>query len=187
MLTPGPEVRLAASSAPALAASRFGRWRLVQLVDFHHGGRRSDSGDRLLGELADAIRDRPDQLAIDVNRAAAHARDHAGVFDLGAVQTRQNDVGLRAGHVAQHAENFDVHGLRLHAFEDGVGDAVHAGFHLVFRHDLDFLLGTRPPLRQPTRRQSRADEITLRNITAILTSNAERVKPSAAGNPAVPI
>ncbi len=47
---------------------------------------RSDSGDGILAELSDAIGKRSQQFVADINRAAAHARNHAGVFRLGAVQ-----------------------------------------------------------------------------------------------------
>jgi hypothetical protein len=54
------------------------------------------------------------------------------------MQARQDHVGLRTRHIAQHAQNFHFHRLRHYAFEDGIGYAVHAGFDLVLRHDLDF-------------------------------------------------
>ena len=41
---------------------------------FDHLGDRRDAGDRFLRERADRIRDRADQPAVDVDRAAAHAR-----------------------------------------------------------------------------------------------------------------
>ncbi len=84
------------------------------------------------------IRDSSHQLAVNVNRAAAHAGNHAGVFDLGAVQSRQDDVRLGSGHAAQSAQDLDIHGFRLGALEHGVGNAVHAGLDLAFRHDFDF-------------------------------------------------
>ena len=42
---------------------------------------------------------RADELAVDIDRAAAHSGDHAGVLDLGSVQAHQDHVALRSGHV----------------------------------------------------------------------------------------
>ncbi len=120
-------------------ASRFfRRGRLVQGIDFQHGAGGSDAGDGLFGKLANTISDGADQLAVNVNRAATHAGDHAEILDFLAVQPRQDDVGFRASHVAQHAQDLDIHRFRGHAFEDGIGHAVHAGLDLVLGHDLNF-------------------------------------------------
>jgi hypothetical protein len=54
------------------------------------------------------------------------------------VQPGQNDVGFRAGHIAQDAKDLDVHRLRSDAFEDGIRHTVHTGLDLVLRHDLNF-------------------------------------------------
>ena len=86
---------------------------LIQGVDLEHLRDRSDAGDRLLRKLADAEGERARQLAVEIDRAAAHARDHAGVFGLCAAQADQDDVALGTVHVLQHAENFDVHGSGL--------------------------------------------------------------------------
>ncbi len=44
-----------------------------------------------------------------------------------AAQAHQDDVALRAVRVLQNAQDFDVHGFRLRALKNGVGDAVHSG------------------------------------------------------------
>ena len=45
-----------------------------------------------LAELADAVGERAEQLAADVDGAAAHAGDDAGVFGLGAVELGEDHV-----------------------------------------------------------------------------------------------
>jgi hypothetical protein len=54
------------------------------------------------------------------------------------VQPRQDDVGFRASHIAQHPEDFDVHRFRGDAFEYGIRHTVHASLDLVLGHDLNF-------------------------------------------------
>ncbi len=45
----------------------------------------------------------------------------------------QNNVALRTVHVVQHAEDFHVHGFRLHALEYREGISVHPGMDLIHR------------------------------------------------------
>jgi hypothetical protein len=130
-----------------------GQRRFVHGIDLQHRRGRRDSADRLLGEFPDAIRDGAHQLAVNVDRAAAHAGHDAGVFHLLAMQARQDHVGLRTRHIAQHAQNFHFHRLRRYAFEDGVGYAVHAGFDLVLGHDLDFGLNAEGGKRESGRQE----------------------------------
>ena len=107
---------------------------LVHGVDLEHVGDRSHAGDRFLGEFADAERQRARQFAVKINRAAAHAGDHAGVFRLFARQAHQDDVALGAVRIPQNAENFHVHGFRLGALKHGVSHAAHAGVDLAHRN-----------------------------------------------------
>ena len=76
------------------------RRRRIQLIDFQHRSDRSNAGDRFLGELADAECERANELAVNVNRAAAHSGNYTGIFRLFSVETNQDDVALRSGHIA---------------------------------------------------------------------------------------
>src|SRR3989442_972095 len=67
----------------------------------HHVGDRRDAGDRLFRERAESIGERADQLAADVDRAAAHARDDARVLHLLAVQPGDDHVLLGSDGVLQ--------------------------------------------------------------------------------------
>ena len=108
---------------------------MIQRIDLQHLLDRRHARDRFLGELADAEGQRARQLAVEINRASAHARNHAGIFGLGAVQTDQDNVALGTVHVAHHAQNFHVHGFGFHALEHGERCASHAFVDLVERHD----------------------------------------------------
>ena len=65
-----------------LDGRRFFGWRLVERVDLEHVGDRSNAGDRFLREFANAECDGARELAIEINRASAHSRNNAGIFDL---------------------------------------------------------------------------------------------------------
>ena len=115
-----------------LDGSRFLGGRLVERVDLEHVGDGSNAGDRFLRELADAECDGAREFAIEVNGASAHSRDNAGIFHLRSVQAHEDDVALGPIHIAQYAEDFDVHRLRLDAFEDGVRNPSHACVDLAY-------------------------------------------------------
>ena len=51
------------------------------------------------------------------------------------LEAHQDHVALGAGHVAQYAEDNEVHGLGLGAFENCVRHTFHAGLDLLKRHD----------------------------------------------------
>ncbi len=83
----------------------------------------------------------PASLPFEINRAAAHAGDHAGVFRLLARQAHQDDVALGAVGVLQNPKNFHFHGLRLGALKHGVGNAMHSGVDLAHRNGFNRLGG----------------------------------------------
>src|SRR5437764_15325579 len=97
-------------------ADRFGDY-LAHLLD------RRDAGDRLLGK-----RKRPrygaDQLAIDIDRAAAHSGDHAGLFQWAPGKARQDQVLLGGKGVLEDAENLDLKLIYAVAFEDGAAHSL---------------------------------------------------------------
>ncbi len=114
---------------------RVGRLGLVQRVNLEHLLDRGHAADRLLGEIADTEGECAHQFAVNVNRAAAHAGDHARVFGLLPAEAHQDDVALGAVDVAHDAQDLDVHRLRLHTLEYGVGDAFHARLDFAQGHD----------------------------------------------------
>ena len=101
-----------------------------QVADFKHLLDGGDAGDGVLAELADAVGERAEQAVADVDRAAAHAGDDAGVLRLGAVELGQNHVLAGTAGAAEDAEDLDLHGLGLAAGEDGPGGGRHALAHL---------------------------------------------------------
>ena len=108
-----------------------GRGGLVAYLE--HLFNRRDAGDRFLAELADAIGERAEQLAVDIDRAAAHAGNHPRVFGLGADEPGEDHVLSGTEGVVQQAEDFDLHRFGLGALKDGIGDAAKAAVHLAER------------------------------------------------------
>src|SRR6202035_1544350 len=75
-------------------------------------------------------------LAVQIDRATAHTRNHAGVFRFFTGQANQDDVPFRTVRVLQNPENFHPHGFGLGSLKYGIGDAVHAGVNLTDRNRL---------------------------------------------------
>ncbi len=121
---------------------------LRRAVDGEHLRDGSDAGDRFLAELPNSVGQCAQQLAVDVDRAAAHACDHSGVLWFGALETRQDHILTGAENIFEHSEDLYIHGLRLGAFKDGIGHAMQAAVH--FREGEDSGRGRR-------RRSSRAN------------------------------
>src|SRR4051794_12436491 len=120
------------------SAARVHRFWLtaVERVDLKHFFNGSNAANRFLREHADSIRDGPHELAIYVHGAAAHARHDTRVLHLFAMQPTEYQVALRPIQVGQHAQNFDIHGLRLHAFKHGVCNAAHSPMNVADLHHL---------------------------------------------------
>ena len=168
---PDPAVR-AASASPGSSRLEIGRRRLVHLADFEHRSRRSDSGDRFLRERRRCgtqsrrpvcRRYRRGCRSCRLPRRCTRPSPHADV------------PGSRRTSVQpclQHTEDLHVHRLRLDAFEHRVSHAVHAGFYLVFRHDLDLCLAFSREGRK--RLDNRREATKLRCAT---------LRPSRARNP----
>jgi len=103
------------------------------VAHFEHLFNGRDSGNGILGELADTVGERAEQLAADIDGAAAHALDHAGIFGFGAVELGQDHVQAGAACAAQYAQDLNLHGLGGGALEDGPRRACHTGTHLAER------------------------------------------------------
>ena len=99
-----------------------------------HLGDRRDAGDRFLRELAELIGHGADQPAVDVDRAAAHPGDDAGLGQRAAFELGQDEVALRRHHALERADDPDGELLDGVAAEDGAPDADHAGTDLGHRH-----------------------------------------------------
>ena len=83
------------------------------------------AGDGIFGE-GKRHGHRAHQLAIDIDRAAAHALHDPGMFQRPARKPRQDERFLGAD-VIQHAQDFDLEFIDLAARKDGPAGAAHAG------------------------------------------------------------
>ena len=90
-----------------------------------HGFNGLDSGDGLLRKR-EPEGDSAEQLAIDINRAAAHALYHAGFGERAAAESGENNALLWT-EIIEHAEDFDLELFDLLAVKDGAAYTVHAG------------------------------------------------------------
>ena len=86
-----------------------------------------DASDGLFGELADAVGQSAQQLAVNVYGAAAHAGDHSAVLGFRSVQAGEDHVLAGTDGVVEHAQYLHLHDFGLGALEDGPCDRMHAG------------------------------------------------------------
>ena len=78
------------------------------------------------------IRHGADQAAVDIDRAAAHAGDDAGVGERAALEPREDQIAARADDVAQDAKDVDLELVEPIALEYRPADADHARLQLVY-------------------------------------------------------
>ena len=90
-------------------------------------------GDRFLGKRAERVRHGADQLAVDVDRAAAHAGDDAGLGERSAFELGEDQIAAGSDDVPKHADDVDFEFFDLVALPDGVAGGHHAGLDLVDR------------------------------------------------------
>jgi hypothetical protein len=95
---------------------------------------RRDAGNRFLRERTERVRHGANQSAVDVDRAAAHAGDDAGVRERPAFELGQDQVPVRADYIFEYADDVRLELLDVGAVEDGPADADHAGPDLVDPH-----------------------------------------------------
>ncbi len=95
---------------------------------------RRDAGDRLLRKAAERVRHGADQAAVDVDRAAAHAGDDAGVGERSAFELGENQVAVRPDDVLEDADDVGLEFFDVRAVEYGATDADHAGPDVVHAH-----------------------------------------------------
>ena len=86
---------------------------------------RLDSRDSFLG-VRKSQRNRANQLAVNVNGAAAHSLHDSSSLQRSAGQPRQND-GLPWGDVLEYAEDFDLELFDALPLEDGPADSAQSG------------------------------------------------------------
>jgi hypothetical protein len=82
------------------------------------------------------------ELPVDVNRAAAHALQHARFFQRPARKTAQNQ-GLLRSDVLQNPQNFDLEFLDTVAGKHRLADAPHTGFEVLQRKEYSLGRGCR--------------------------------------------
>jgi hypothetical protein len=90
----------------------------------HHLLDRTDAADRIL-RIWERHRHGAHQLAIDVDRAAAHAFHDAGVLERAARKPRQ-DERLLGAEIVEHAQDFHLEFFHAIAGEDSPAGAFHA-------------------------------------------------------------
>jgi len=94
---------------------------------------RPDAGDGFLRE-SETHGDRANEFAVDVNRAAAHSLEDAGLGQRPAGKLRQDD-GLLRPDVFENAENLDLEFINAIARKNSLPDALHAGPDVLQRED----------------------------------------------------
>ena len=105
------------------------------MLDFEHVLDGRYAADRLFRERAEFQRERANQFAVDVDRAAAHPGDDTRLLHFVAQQANQDHVLLRPDGVLQYADHFEIDLFHLVALEDRVGHTLHAGFDFTQREE----------------------------------------------------
>jgi hypothetical protein len=99
-----------------------------------HLGDRCNAGDRFLRELSERVRNGADQFTVDIDRAAAHAGNHAGRRERAALESREDQVAVGADDVLEHAEDVGFELFDARAVEDRSPDADHPWSDFVDAH-----------------------------------------------------
>jgi len=107
-----------------------GGTRRLDAGGLEHLGDRRDPRDGLLAE-GEGIRHGAHELAVDEDRAAAHARDDAGLSQGPAFQPGQDHALLRADGVVEHAQDPNVELVDPGPFEDRSTGALHSGADVI--------------------------------------------------------
>jgi hypothetical protein len=94
-----------------------------------HGFDGLNAGDGLFGER-ETERDSAEQFAVDIDRAAAHALQNAGLGQWPAAEPGQND-GLLWAQILEHAEDFDLELFDAVTLEDSPADAMEPGANVL--------------------------------------------------------
>jgi hypothetical protein len=140
--------RRAARSGGAFDRDRRGDERITgrgQRTEFEHVIDRREARVAHGFKALDLVGKDADQLAVDVERAAAHAGDGAHQLDPRVGEFAEDHALARPERVAEHAGDLDREGLGVAALEDGPDLALHARLQLVQRENGGVLrLGKQP-------------------------------------------
>ena len=89
------------------------------------------AGDGVFRENAELQRKCASKLAVEIDRAATHSRDHAGALDFGPFELNKNYGLLRAEEIGHYPDDFEIELFDLVAGENCVRVALHAGSNLI--------------------------------------------------------
>ena len=106
---------------------------MTLLEDIDHVFYWCDTGDGLFCERK-RIRDRPHQLAIDINGTTTHTREHPGAVYERAAQPRNHQTLSWIGHPFERSKDFNFEAFRLRALKDAHAVALHSGANLIEWH-----------------------------------------------------
>jgi len=96
---------------------------------------RSHAADGFFCENAQLEGQSAGKSAFEINRAAAHASDNAGMLNFGPFELDKNDGLSGSKEIGHDADDFQVELFDLVAGEDGVGVALHAWSNLAKWND----------------------------------------------------
>ncbi len=136
------------------------RPRVGQRRRVGHFANRCNAGNWLFRETAERVRHRADQFAVDVDGAAAHAGDHAGMRERPAFELGENQISPRPDHVLQDADDVRPEFFDMGAIEHRVSDADHAGPDVVDAHHR---CGGRQPSARPGEQRRSGQDCTKRH------------------------
>ncbi len=112
---------------------RSGAALLNESAILNHLLDRLNAGDGFFRER-EAKGDCTEKLAIDINRAAAHALDHAGLGQRAAAELGENDA-LFWSSILEDAEDLDLEIFDSVALEDSFSDAMLPGADILERKE----------------------------------------------------
>ena len=111
------------------------RGRLRLLLRMNDVLDRGNAANGFLGENAQLQGESARKLALEIDRAAAHPSDNAGVFNFWTLELDENDGLSGSKEIGHDADNFEVELFNLFAGEDGVRVALHARANLAKGND----------------------------------------------------
>jgi len=89
-----------------------------------------NAANGFLGENAQLQGESARKLAFEIDRAAAHPSDNAGVFNFWTLELDENDGLSGSKEIGHDADDFQIELFNLIARKDGVGVALHAWANL---------------------------------------------------------
>ena len=111
------------------------RFRLHGLAYVQHMAYRRDAADGFHRKQPEAVRQSADKFTVDIDRAAAHARDDAGIVDIGTRDPHHDDIVIRVELVPDDTDHFDFEGIDPGILKDREAVSAHARLHVVDIHE----------------------------------------------------